>query len=107
MKTTINLILVLCIAAGALYATNPDQEAFGLFLSDYVQTELADDTPGETALGQKLRKGLGDLAAVAGREVTEREDFYVASIYRLDILNKHYTFAGVAGQFFLVEKTEE
>ena len=37
MKFIRNLIVLLLIAAGALYYTNPDQEAFSVLLADYVQ----------------------------------------------------------------------
>ena len=81
MKFIRNLIVLLLIAAGALYYTNPDQEAFSVFLADYVQEELADEHPGESEIGKAFRKGIGQIAGAAGSQLAERQDLTVASVY--------------------------
>lgn len=98
-----NLIILLALVGGALYWTNPDQEAFSAYLAEYVQHELADDAPGETELGRKLRKGLGQIAGAAGSQLAERSDYGVASVYTIDIAGKAHVFLGVAGQFLPVK----
>ena len=80
-----------------------DQEAFSAYLAEYVQHELADDAPGETALGRKLRQGLGQIAGAAGSQLAERSDYGVASVYTIDIAGKAHVFLGVAGQFLPVK----
>mgnify|MGYP004157183545 CR=1 FL=1 len=54
MKFIRNVIFLLLISAGALYYTNPDQEAFSVFLADYVQEELADELRPRIFSMQKL-----------------------------------------------------
>ena len=101
-----NLILLTLLVGGALYFTNPGPEAFSTFLAEHVQTELADEVPGETEIGKAFRKGLGQIAGAAGGQLAQREDFQVASIYTLDIAGDTHRFLGVAGQFIPIEKVE-
>ena len=98
-----NLIILMVLAGGALYWTNPDQEAFSAYLAEYVQHELADDAPGETEVGRKLRKGLGQIAGAAGSRLAERKDLGVASLYTIDLAGESHVFLGVAGQFLRVK----
>ncbi len=100
MKFLLNLTLLCVLSGGALYWTNPDSAAFSAYLSDYVQHELADDVPGETELGQKFRKGLGQIAGAAGGQLAERQEWHVASVYTINIAGKSYVFLGAVGQFF-------
>ena len=99
MKSLFNLTVILALLGGGLYLTNPDQEAFSEFLAVHVQNELADDVPGESELGRKLRKGLGKMASAAAGGLTERDDLVVASLYTIDIAGESHVFLGVAGQF--------
>ena len=69
MKFIRNLIFLLLIAAGALYYTNPNEEAFSVFLADYVQKELADEHPGESEIGKAFRNGIGQIAGAAGGQL--------------------------------------
>ena len=100
MKFIRNLIFLLLIAAGALYYTNPNEEAFSVFLADYVQEELADEHPGESEIGKAFRKGIGQIAGAAGSQLAERQDLTVASVYTIDIAGTTHVFVGMAGQFF-------
>ena len=100
MKLLVKLILLSVLSAGALYFTNPDSDAFSEYLSVYVQNELADDVPGETELGKKLRKGLGQIAGAAGRQLAKRQDWHVASVYTIEIAGESHVFLGAVGQFF-------
>lgn len=103
MKFIRNLFLLLVFAGGALYFTNPDQAAFSAWLSVYVQNELADDEPGESELGKKFRRGLGQIAGAAGGKMAERQDLTVASLYTIEIAGESHIFVGVAGQFFALK----
>ena len=100
MKFIRNLFLLLLLAGGALFVTNPDHEAFSAFLADYVQQELADDAPGESEIGKAFRKGLGQIAGAAGTQLAQRQDLTVASVYTIDIAGRTHVFVGMAGQFF-------
>ena len=99
-----NLILLALLAGAALYFTNPGPEAFSTFLAEHVQTELADEVPGETEIGKAFRKGLGQIAGAAGGQLAQRENLEVASIYTLDMAGETHRFLGVAGQFFPISK---
>ncbi|MBK13085.1 MAG: hypothetical protein CL849_06085 [Crocinitomicaceae bacterium] len=103
MKFIRNVILVIAIASGGLYYTNPGHDAFSAFLAEYVQVELADDTPGESELGQAFRKGLGQIAGVAGGQLAERQNLSLASVYTIKIAGTEHVFVGIAGQFFPVK----
>ena len=107
MKTLLRTLILLALIGGGLHLTNPDQEAFSTFLSEYVQETLADDVPGETDFGKRLRKGLGNLAGAAGGAMAKRNDLQVASVYRIDMAGIRYTFLGVAGRFILLSKGED
>lgn len=103
MRFLRNFILLLILSGGALYYTNPDSEDFSVYLAQYVQDELADDAPGETEFGQKLRKGLGQIAGAAASQITERVDLKVASVYTIEMAGESRRFVGVAGQFFPIQ----
>jgi len=103
MKFIRNFILVIAIASGGLYYTNPGHEAFSGFLAEYVQVELADETPGESELGQAFRRGLGQIAGVAGGRLAERQDLGLASVYTIKMAGRDHVFVGIAGQFFPVK----
>ena len=103
MKFFLNLTVLLVLAGGALYLTNPDSEDFSLYLSDYVQQELADDVPGETELGKKLRQGLGQIAGAAAEQLTQRQEWHIASVYTIEIAGDSKVFLGIAGQFLPVK----
>lgn len=103
MKSPLLAALLLALVGGALHLTNPDQEAFSSFLAEHVQHSLADDEPGETEMGKKLRKGLGQLAGVAAHAMAERQDLIVASVYTMQIAGDSHVFVGIAGQFFTVK----
>lgn len=103
MKFLRNLTVLGILGAVALFFTNPGPDAFSAFLSEYVQTELADDTPGETELGKAFRKGLGQIAGAAGGQLAEREDHSLWSIYTLRMGADEHVFLGIAGQFIKVE----
>lgn len=103
MKFLRNLILLLVLSGGVLFYTNPDSEDFSIYLAQYVQDELADDEPGETEFGQKLRKGLGQIASAAASQITERVDYKVASVYTIEMAGESRRFVGVVAQFFPIQ----
>ena len=104
MKTFYLFASFIVVVTAALYFTNPDQTAFAEYMAEYVQTELADDTPGETEIGRKLRAGLGEIAGAAAERMATREDFQVASVYTIELMGDSHRFLGVAGQFFPLGK---
>ena len=79
------------------------QRRFFIYLSDYVQQELADDVPGETELGKKLRRGLGQIAGAAAEQLTHRQEWHLASVYTIEIAGDSKVFLGIAGQFLPVK----
>ena len=104
MKGLRFLILLAGMVAAALYFTNPDGSDFTEFVALYVQEQLADEVPGESELGKKFRKGLGQVASLAAGQLARRENFQLCSIYTLDIVGERHVFVGVAGQFFPLKK---
>ena len=106
MKRMRNVIFLVLLVVGVLFYTNPDQQDFAVFLSEYVQDELAEGTPGESELGRTFRKGLGQIAGSAASRLAQREDHIVASVYTLDIAGSTHRFLGIAGQFIPLKETK-
>ena len=113
------LILGLILVAGLLYVLNPGPEKFRLFLTDELaaQAEQRARDAGEDVGGQLSGKLAGAIARRIGREAGDlasnafdREDYYLASVYRVDVNGRRpggeWAFLGIANQFFPLESPE-
>lgn len=111
------LLLGLALAAVVLAAMNPGPEAFSAFLQKRVAAEAAERAA--EASGGRLSEGvtdflaerLGQAAAEAVDQEFEREDYFVCSVYRVDVNawrpGGEVSFLGIAGQFFPLSMPEE
>lgn len=103
------LFVGLLLVAGVLYLLNPGPEAFREYL-EAEATARARAEAGETGdrvsdfLGTRLGRRVSQLAS----DAFERENYYVASVYRADLNGRfpggEWTFLGVAGWFTPLER---
>lgn len=116
MKPSGILLLGLMLAAVVLAALNPGPEAFTEFLQERVATEVAERAA--EATGGRLSEGvtdflserLGQAAADAVDQEFQRDNYYVWSVYRVDLNawrpGGEIEFLGIAGQFFPLKVPE-
>lgn len=113
------LFVGLLLVAGLLYVLNPGPEQFRVFLTEELtmQAEQRARDAGEEVAGRFGGKVAGVIARRLGREAGDlaseaftRDDYYVASVYRVDLNGRRpggeWRFLGVAGQFFPLEEPE-
>ena len=113
------LVVGLALVAGLLYVLNPGPDEFRLFLTDELaaQAEQRARDAGEDVGGAVGGRLAGAIARRLGRETGalaseafDREDYHLASVYRVDVNGRRpggeWAFLGVAGQFFPLETPE-
>ena len=113
------LLVGLVLIAGLLFALNPGPDAFREFLTEElaVQAEREARAAGEEVAGRFGGRVAGVLARRLGRDAGDlasnafdREDYYVASVYRVDVNGRRpggeWAFLGIANQFFPLESPE-
>ena len=101
-------ILLTLLAVAFLIIFNPDMEEFQDFVEAHseriVQAEL-----GDSAVARALSGAAGGLASRYIDRITERDNYFVFSIYTVDLDGadadaEEWRFLGVAGQFFETER---
>ncbi len=111
------LLAGLVVAAVFLAVLNPGPEAFAEFLRERIAAEVAGRA--NAATGGRLSSGvtdfladrLGEAAAEAVDQEFRRDNYYVWSVYRVD-LNEwreggEVEFLGIAGRFFPLRLPEQ
>ena len=110
MKPSGILLLGLVLAAVVLAAMNPGPAAFSAFLQERLTAEVAERAA--EATGGRLSEGvtdfladrLGQAAADAVDQEFQRDNYYVWSVYRVDLnawrSGGEVEFLGIAGRFF-------
>jgi len=99
MRLVAFLLLAALVAVLAL--TNPSQEDFADFLRTTATSQVEARYPGVGGIVEGLlRGGAGQMAA----DAFERENYFVCSVYRLDLSrgrldNAEFVFLGIAGRF--------
>ena len=87
------IILILVIAL--LYATNPSEGQFTSFLKDKIREQADGD---ETLSGDLQRMLAGPAASLAGMG-TMRTDYYLCSIYKMDLPGGEHIYLGLLDHF--------
>ena len=110
------LLLGLALAAVVLAALNPGPEAFSAFLQERIATEVAERADEATggALSDGVTDFLADRLGQAAAEIVDQEfehdNYYVWSVYRVDINawrpGGEVEFLGIAGKFFPLRMPE-
>ena len=103
------LLIGLILVAGLLFLLNPGPEVFKEFLRAEAAERARERTGGGAAtdfLADRLGRRAGDIAS----DFFEREDYYVASVYKADLNGRmpggEWTFLGIAGWFTPIERPE-
>ena len=108
------LLLLVCVAALGLAASNPQMDDFEAFASKHLEAELEGEIrerTGDSALGRLLAGAGADLASQHLDRFTTRNDYLVASVYAVDLDGEkadklEWKFVGLAGRFIPIETPE-
>lgn len=99
----------LMLVAVVLAALNPGPPAFEAFLAERIAAEATERAGGVLSEGVTdfLADRLGQAAAEAVDQEFQRDNYYVWSVYRVDINawrpGGEVAFLGIAGKFFPLE----
>jgi hypothetical protein len=88
------IILILVVAL--LYATNPSEPQFTSYLKDKIREQADGD---ETLTGDLQRLLSGPAASLAGMG-TVRTDYYLCSVYKMDLPGEDRLYLGMLDHFF-------
>ncbi len=92
MKKLLLLIVVLLAVA---YFTNPTLEDYSDFIAEDFNEESDD-----SIFGEEVGNLVGNLIA---ENATDREDYYIFSIYESDLMVEDVRYIGIFGMFFELE----
>lgn len=85
------IFLIVALTGVIMYLTNPGPEVFGAYVEKYVVQEMA-------AQGQDpgLLEGMfGKVLAMGVQEYSVRTNFYLGSVYKLEVGDASYSYLGV------------
>lgn len=95
----------LLVIAGLLFALNPGEEKFQVFVTDEIASQIGGEGGGLGGLiGRRLGRITGGLAA----DFFRRENYHLWSIYTADLNGRNpdgeWRFLGIAGTFFTLDQ---
>ena len=99
-------IVVLALLAGGLFFTNPKMDDFQSFVLIQLEKKLDENGTPKTAMGELLQKNLVNVAAGVAKNLTVRKDFFICSVYSLDMGSDNFSYIGV-GTAFIPLQTEQ
>lgn len=99
MKSVLLMILSVLLAA-VLYLTNPNSEDFSRRFAEQLSPQLTQGLETgvgmlDSVLGGAARSGVSEVL----RRVSERQDYYLASVYTIPRRGENMQVLGIAGQF--------
>ena len=102
------LFVGLILIAGLLYLLNPGPAAFQEFLQAEAAARARDDGESGNSVTDFLDDRLGRRAGRVDIEDVERENYHVASVYRVDLNGRfpggEWAYLGIAGWFTPIEQ---
>ena len=104
-----SLTISIIICAGLAF-TNPEKKEFVQFLNKQIVKPIDEKSP---ELSKEIKTFASGLMAIAIEKTTERKDYFVFSVYRVDTSAIRFfnndvpdlKFIGIGGQFFPLGKT--
>ena len=104
------LLLILTVVVMALFATNPTMNHFEDFVQRHSE-EIVQERAGDSPLGRMLSGVASGLISSQIERVTERENYWVASEYTIDLdgaaaEGDEWRFLGIGGQFIELQRPE-
>ena len=97
-----NSLTILLIAGLTimLAITNPSTEDFKDYLKEEMFSQYKEEHKSGGILGDLLTKGIAGIAAELASATTQRENYYIFSIYTVQLdTSKPRKYLGIAGQF--------
>ena len=106
------LLVGLVLVAGLLYVLNPGPDAFREFLrAEAAERARQEGKEGGNNVTDFLDDRLGRRAGRVATDDFEREDYHVASVYRVDLNGRYpggeWAYLGIAGWFTPIERPPE
>lgn len=87
--------IIFVLAIVLLYATNPSEQQFTAYLKDRIR----DQAKGDETLGGDLTRLLSGPAASLASLGSVRTDYYLCSVYKLELPGEEHLFLGLLDQF--------
>jgi len=87
-------LIILVLVAALLYVTNPSKEDF----SDWTKArmeERMEESAKENGIQEALSGTLSEIGSAVGAMFTEEKNYYLFSIYTVDLGKKEYSYLGV------------
>lgn len=91
--------IIFIIVIVLLYATNPSEQQFTFFLKDKIREQAEGD---ETLAGDLTRLLSGPAASLASLG-SVRTDYYLCSVYKIELPGEEHIFLGVLDQFIKIK----
>ncbi len=93
-------IVVLVLVATGLFFTNPTMDDFQSFVLVKLEEKLNEKEAPESAMGELLQKNLVNVASGIAKNLTVRKEYFICSVYSLDLGKENFSYIGV-GTFFV------
>lgn len=87
--------IILILVMALLFATNPSEQQFTSYLKNKIQKKAEKE---DTLTGRLKRVFSGPAASIAGMN-TVRTNYYLYSVYKIDILEEKYLYLGIFDHF--------
>lgn len=107
MKKSKFLLTVIVSAAlgAALVATNPTLDQFEDWMQERSKEKL-DENAEEGLFGGALNDIFGDIMGAVGKANTTRDDYYVVSLYTVDLGEDTYRYLGICTTFMPLQTND-
>lgn len=106
MKRLICLVLLVIISLG-LYTNNPTKDDFRRFVEETFRKEFTINSSEKNILTSFLSNVTSSIAGRAASSMATRDDYYLFSIYSVDIMDAKIKFIGIFNRFFPLQGLEE
>lgn len=90
------LIVAIVLIAGLLFATNPDKRDFDDWVKEKLQDRVDESVGGGDDLLGNVLSGLGSWVS---SKMTTEKNFYLASVYTVDLGDEQYSYLGICKTF--------
>jgi len=102
MKRLIVLIIVIIICFG-LNITNPAREDFQVFINDVISKEFISNTD-NGVLVNFISGVASSFVSKTAYNSTTRDNYYLFSIYTVNLMDEEYKFIGIFNTFIPLEE---
>ncbi len=101
------LIIFIVIIAVALFLTKPSDPDFDAYIKNYIEGRVSNHEQKQSVFKNILGAMTAELGSVLTKELTKKEDYYLFTIYEINLDKEEpYKFVGIAKNFLPLQ-TEE